>query len=102
MSPPQPESCARGVARGSGPNDLWHSAALTGQRTLFVMNTPKTHANEHLVSDGWVNCQRAGRDVSVEICWMCDRLIDFTVDDKIEVVRCSPIRVLVELLPAVT
>lgn len=65
------------------------------------MNLLKPHADEHIVSDGRVHCQKAGRDVSVEICWMCVRLIGFDVDEEMEIVRCTPERTLAEMAPAI-
>jgi hypothetical protein len=64
------------------------------------MNALKQHPNEHLVSEGRVHCQKASRDVSVEVCWMCPRLTGFDVDDKREIVRCAPDWSLAELVPA--
>lgn len=62
------------------------------------MNAVKPHANDHIVSDGLVHCLRTGNDVSVETCWMCERLVSFETEDGSEIVRCAG-PTLSELLP---
>lgn len=47
-------------------------------------------AHEHVVNEGRVRCGKVGHDVSVEECWMCDRLEGFVVTGEREIVRCTP------------
>lgn len=81
----------------SAASDLRHCADPSRRTTLLAVNASRIHPNEHLVSEGRVHCQKVRRDVSVETCWMCDRLIGFDVDEKTEIVRCSANATILEL-----
>ena len=53
------------------------------------MDLRATSRDEHVVKDGRVRCVMLRRDVAVQRCWMCDRLIGFDVDAGRENVLCA-------------